>query len=104
MYNIGGKSFNISNTVLFLYEVRTRQGMFETLRAILDYMKPITSYLILRPNVWLIANLDKIKDFSKPANVSHLLEKRLSGKNRISNASFFFLASALIAIKKIVLL
>ena len=98
--------------MLFLYEVRTRQGMFETLRAILDYMKPITSYLILRPNVWLIANLDKIKDSSKPANVSHLLEKKLSctyadvsnwKKNRISNASFF-LASALIAIKKIVLL
>ena len=104
--------------MLFLYEVRTRQGMFETLRAILDYMKPITSYLILRPNVWLVANLDKIKDSSKPANVSHLLEKkkkkkkkRLSctyadvsnWKNRISNASFF-LASALIAIKKIVLL
>ena len=64
--------------MLFLYEVRTRQGMFETLRAILDHMKPITSYLILRPNVWLIANLDKIKDSSKPANVSHLLEKRLS--------------------------
>ena len=62
--------------MLFLYEVRTRQGMFETLRAILDYMKPITSYLILRPNVWLIANLDKIKDSSKPANVSHLLEKK----------------------------
>ena len=62
--------------MLFLYEVRTRQGMFETLRAILDYMKPITSYLFLRPNVWLIANLDKIKDSSKPANVSHLFKKK----------------------------
>ena len=64
--------------MLFLYEVRTRQGMFETLRAIFGSYE--TNYVlpILRPNVWLIANLDKIKDSSKPANVSHLLEKRLS--------------------------